>query len=128
METPPLPTPPGDTPENRQWKVILHLSALVGLILVGFGHLLGPLLVWLIKKNDVEGLDREGRDVLNYQISWTIWCALATAVGIAGSCLVVPMAIPIGFVIAWLVFTIRGAVRASNGQPPCFPWTLRFLD
>lgn len=128
MDTPPLPPPTGDNPEIRQWKVILHLSALVGIILVGFGHLLGPLLVWLIKKNDVEGMDREGRAVLDFQISWTIWMFLSLMVGLAGSCLIVPMAIPLGFFIAWLVFTIRGAVGASNGEAAAFPWTLRFLS
>ncbi|NBQ40476.1 MAG: DUF4870 domain-containing protein, partial [Alphaproteobacteria bacterium] len=55
---PPLP-PKSNGPDSRQWITILHLSALAGLVIVGFGHILGPLIVWLLKRNDVAGLDAE---------------------------------------------------------------------
>jgi hypothetical protein len=47
QETPP---PPVDSPNSRQWITILHISALAGFLLVGFGQILAPLIVWLMKK------------------------------------------------------------------------------
>jgi len=68
-----------------------------------------------------------GRNVLNYQISWTIWIFASFIVGFAFSCLVIPMVIPIAALIAWVVFTIIGAVKASNGETYKFPLTIKML-
>lgn len=105
----------------------MHLSALAGLVIVGFGHILGPLIIWLLKKNDVPGMDAAGREVLNYHISWSLWFFLAGLVALFGSCLIVPIALPVLLVICWSVFLIMGAIRASNGESYKFPLTIRFL-
>jgi uncharacterized Tic20 family protein len=107
--------------------IFLHLSALAGLFIVGLGHILGPLIIWLIKKNEVPGLDAAGKNVLNFQISWSIWFFLSGVVAAIGSCLFVPLALPVATFIAWLAFVINGAVKASNGAACKFPLTIRFL-
>ena len=124
---PPLPPETNDASE-RQWIIILHLSALAGLVIVGFGHILGPLIIWLLKKNEVSGLDEAGKSVLNYQISWSIWFFISGVVAAVGSCLVVPLALPVGTFIAWLAFLINGAIKASNGVIYNFPLTIRFFS
>ena len=96
---PPLP-PEGNDASARQWIIVLHLSALAGLVIVGFGHILGPLIIWLLKKNEVPGIDAAGRSVLNFQISWSLWFFLSGVVAAVGSCLVVPLALPVGTFIA----------------------------
>lgn len=126
-DTPP-PLPSEDTPESRQWITILHLSALAGFLLVGFGQILGPLIVWLIKKNTVPGLDAAGRNVLNFQISWTLWWAISWIFVAIGWCLILPLAIPLILLIAWIVLGILGAVRASEGILYRFPLTIRFFS
>ena len=126
-DTPP-PLPPDDTPESRQWITILHLSALAGFLLVGFGQILGPLIVWLIKKNTVPGLDAAGRNVLNFQISWTLWWALSWIFVAIGWCLILPLAIPLILLIAWVVLGILGAMKASEGVLYRFPLTIRFFS
>ena len=123
---PPLP-PKSNGPDSRQWITILHLSALAGLVIVGFGHILGPLIVWLLKRNDVAGLDAEGKNVLNFQISWSLWFALVCLIAAVGSCLIVPLALPVIFTIIWLIYLIIGAVKASDGVSYKFPLTIRFL-
>jgi len=125
-EPPPLP-PKSHGPNTRQWITLMHLSALAGLVIVGFGHILGPLIIWLLKKNDVPGMDAAGREVLNYHISWSLWFFLAGLVALFGSCLIVPIALPVILVICWAVFLIMGAIRASNGESYKFPLTIRFL-
>lgn len=126
-DTPP-PLPSEDTPESRQWITILHLSALAGFLLVGFGQILGPLIIWLIKKNTVPGLDAAGRNVLNFQISWTLWWAISWIFVAIGWCLILPLAMPLILLIAWIVLGILGAVRASEGILYRFPLTIRFFS
>lgn len=116
-----MPIPPTGTDE-RQWLSILHLSALAGLV-IPCGNVVGPLVVWLIKKTEFPGLDAEGRKVLNFQISYAIYMILA-AVAI---CVWVGMVLLPVIYILWLVFTIIGAVKASNGEPYEFPMSIRML-
>ncbi len=97
------------------------------MILPSLGHILGPLIIWLVKKPESPAIDAAGRNVLNFQISWTIWMFVAVVVGFAGSCLVIPLVIPVGFLIAWVVFVILGAVKASNGETFQFPLTIKML-
>lgn len=118
---PPSPFPPS-APDERQWRVILHLSALLGLVLP-CGNIAGPLVVWLIKKTDFPGLDAEGRKVLNFQISYAIYMLIA---GVSICLWVGVVLFPIIYIL-WLVFTIIGSVKASNGEPYEFPFTIKML-
>ena len=132
---PPLPSPAPLPPQqpgagsvsDQQWIVFLHLSALAGFVIPSLGHIVGPLIIWLVKKPESPAIDAAGRNVLNFQISWTIWIFVSVIIGFAGSCLVVPIIIPFGLVIAWLVFVIIGAVKASNGETYQFPLTIKML-
>lgn len=125
--TPPPPPINSGSPDAKQWITLMHLSALAGLVIVGFGHILGPLIIWLLKKNDVPGMEAAGREVLNYQISWSLWFCLSGLVALIGSCLIVPIAVPFILFVFWFVFVITGAIRASNGETYKFPLTIRFL-
>jgi uncharacterized protein len=127
METPPvLPSPEAPKPgnsEERQWIIITHLSALAGFLLPSFGQILGPLIVWLIKKNEYPGVDVAGRSVLNFQISWTIYAIVSALSWLICIGMVLLPAVLIG----WFVFFIIGAVKASNGESYAFPLTIKFL-
>jgi uncharacterized Tic20 family protein len=127
------PKPPSLPPsENeatvRQWITLLHLSALTGIILVGFGHILGPLVIWLLKKNEISGLDAAGKNVLNFQISWSIWFFISGIVAALGSCLLLPLTLPVATFVVWIAFVINGAIKASNGKACHFPLTIRFFN
>ena len=123
------PTPPPlDSPEARQWITILHISALAGFLLVGFGQILGPLIVWLLKRNDVTGLDAAGRNVLNFQISWTLWWALSWIFVALFGCLIIPLVFPLIILVAWVAYGVLGAIKASNGESYRFPLTIRFFN
>ncbi len=130
-ETPPTPSsPPPTSPssitssEIRTWSVLCHASALLGLFFHFFGHLLGPLLVWLIKRGDAPEIDANGKESLNFQISMLIYDIIA---GIL--CLVV---IGIFILIAlWIlntVFVIIASVKTSEGKVYRYPFTIRFLS
>ena len=129
-ETPPTPSsPPPASPslitssEIRTWSVLCHASALLGLFFHFFGHLLGPLIVWLIKRGDAPEIDANGKESLNFQISMLIYDIIA---GIL--CLVV---IGIFILVAlWIlntVFVIIASVKTSEGKTYRYPFTIRFL-
>lgn len=122
---PPTPLPPS-SPEEKQWKVILHLSALAGLI-IPCGNIIAPLAIWLIKKPELPGIETEAKKVLNFQISFAIYMIASIVVAAVGSCLIVPIILPLVVGIAWLVYTIIGGVKTSNGESYEFPLTIKML-
>ena len=131
MDTPPatpapVPQPPAQPPSSElssnQWAVITHLSALAGLVLP-VGNILAPLVLWLVKKAEVPSLDQVGKDVLNFQISWSIYLLLS---GLSMFFCIGVVLLPVA-AIAWLVFLILGTIKASNGERYNFPLTIKFL-
>lgn len=125
---PPAPQPPaaGGITE-QQWLVFLHLSAFGGIVIPSLGHIIGPLVIWLVKKAESPAIDAAGRDVLNYQISWTIWMFAAIVIAAVGSCIIVPIVVPFALAIAWLIFVIKGALAASRGETFKYPLTIKLL-
>ena len=114
--------PPSSELSSNQWAVITHLSALAGLVLP-VGNILAPLVLWLVKKAEVPSLDQVGKDVLNFQISWSIYLLLS---GLSMFFCIGVVLLPVA-AIAWLVFLILGTIKASNGERYNFPLTIKFL-
>jgi uncharacterized Tic20 family protein len=125
---PPQPPPPpqGSGLSEANWALILHLSPLLALVVccTPGTAIIAPLIIWLIKRTDSPTLDDVGKRVLNFQISYAIYSVglvivggILSAIGIGW--LLSPFGLALA--IAWLVFTILGAVKQSNGetfQPP----------
>ena len=68
--TAPLETPIETTPlskDERTWGMLCHISTFCGLI-IPFGNILAPLIIWLIKKEDLPFVQDQGKEVLNFQI------------------------------------------------------------
>ena len=127
METsvpPPLPVSAPTVTNVRTWKILCHASALLGVFLHFPGHLLGPLIVWLAKRDDSPEIDAHGKESLNFQISMLIYNAIA-----AVFCLVL-----IGFfflAILWVLnalFVIIASIQASDGKLYRYPMTIRFIS
>src|SRR5215203_3702453 len=70
--------PPAET--TRTWEVLCHLSSLVGLLGVPFGNIIGPLVIWLVKRDASPGVDAHGKESLNFHISWTIYGLVLAAI------------------------------------------------
>ena len=67
----PLPSPANDK-EERNWAMACHLSALAGYV-IPFGNIAGPLLVWLLKKDEYSLVNEQGKESLNFQLSLLIY-------------------------------------------------------
>ena len=123
---PPLP-PSGGTPytpaTNAQtFTMLCHLSAFAGLF-VPLGNIWGPLVFWLIKREELPEVDLHGKESLNFQISMTIYLFVSALL------MLVLIGIPllIGGAIFWVVAVIIGSVRANNGELYRYPLTIRFI-
>ena len=64
----PAPMP---SQQARQWAMFCHFAAFLGLVFP-FGNLLGPLIVWQIKKDFDPFVDTQGKEALNFQITVAI--------------------------------------------------------
>lgn len=120
-------------PDANQRNVALacHLLGLTGFV-IPFGHIIGPLVLWLVKRDGQPFVEDHGKEALNFQISYTLWFILA---GILAFLLiwtvVVPVLIAVGmFVLAliWIVTLITAAMRASRGESYRYPFTLRLVN
>ena len=109
--------------------MLCHLSALAGFV-IPFGHILGPLLVWQIKKNEFPSVDIHGKAALNFQITVTIaaFVGLIAAFVLSFFCvgyLLFPVVMLIG--LAGLVFSIIAGIKANNGEDYKYPWSLELV-
>jgi uncharacterized Tic20 family protein len=133
---------------ERNWAMAAHLSALVAVAGLPFGHILGPLIVYLIKGHESEFVAAHARASLNYQITLSIAVIVAVIVGVAAMFgFIVPMheasdtAAGLGFAGLWIalglaallvmllsvIFIILGTIAASEGRPYSYPFAIRFL-
>lgn len=114
--------------DERTWAVGAHLASVAGWMGIPMGHILAPLIVWLIKREDSEFVRRQALESLNFQISMTIYSILAAAVAMTIIGLVI--AIPALFVLVILdiVLTIVGAVTVSRGEAYRYPFTIRLVS
>src|SRR6266699_6074517 len=118
MDQTPSP-PPSTSSDVRTWCVLCHASALLGLFFHFLGHILGPLVVWLIKRGDSPEIDAHGKESLNFQISMLIYDAIAAIL-----CFVlIGIPILIGLWILNTVFVIIASVKASEGTLYRYPFT-----
>ena len=109
--------------DERTWSVVVHLSALSALFFP-FGQLLGPLVIWLIKRADMPMVDRHGKEALNFQITVTLasfLCGLLFFVGIGLVLLFV-------LLVADAVLVIMAAVKTSRGEAFSYPFTCSQSD
>lgn len=122
---PTIQTNPASSSESaRSWCIGLHLSGLSGLILsFALAHIVVPLVIWLVKRADSPEIDSTGKEVLNFQISYTIYSMIAGALCFV---LIGFLILPI-VLIVWLVCIIIAAVKTSNGESYRYPYTIRFL-
>lgn len=113
MDTPQSPPPLGSLtpPDTTNWRLYLELSSFAFFILPGIGHILGPLILWLIKKDSIPQVNEEGKKVINFNISWTLWSIVSCGLGF----------------LAWIVIAIISTLKAANNEPFHHPWTIAFL-
>lgn len=96
------------------------LAHLLG-IFTGF---VGPLVLWLVKKNEPGFVADESREALNFQV--TIALALAAS-ALLGVLLIGMLLMPLIFV-ANFIFCLLAALSAAKGKAYRYPFSLRLVS
>lgn len=109
--------------KSRRVATICHLSALAALAGIPLGNVLGPVVAWILGKEDDPFVDEQGKDAINFQISMTLYAAIAAALIL----LVVGIILLPAVIIADVVCVIRAALATSRGQAYRYPWTIRLI-
>jgi uncharacterized Tic20 family protein len=126
-----MSTPGHVTSDQQTWRVLAHASAFIQL--VGVPSVVGPLVVWLIRRED-PAVEPHARDALNFQLSILIYFAAGavlafvaalTIVGILLAVLIVILLIVL-FVLE-LVFALLGTLAASRGERYAYPMSLDLI-
>ena len=124
-ETQTADSPQASTPAGNPntFGMLCHLLALCGLIGIPFGNILGPLVMWLIKRHEFPFVDACGKEALNFQISMTIYTLIA---GLSVLVFIGFILLP-AIIILNLAYTIVAAVKANEGKEYAYPLTIRFI-
>jgi uncharacterized Tic20 family protein len=144
-------TTPAPTSEERNWAMAAHLSALVAVAGLPFGHIVGPLVVYLTQRQRSAFVAEHARASLNFQITVSIAALIlfVPAIGFWMALVIMlpahetgaSMAFPIAAVVTWilavtalvagaiavLVFIIIGTVAASKDLPYRYPFSIDFV-
>ena len=119
----PPPAPEGmPSAEERQWGLFAHLSSLSGL-LIPFGNLLGPLIIWQIKKDTLPFVADQGKEALNFNITMALAAIVSALLMIV---LIGFLLLPLVGLVS-LVFSIIAAIKANNGEAYRYPFALRLI-
>jgi uncharacterized Tic20 family protein len=125
---PAVGTPGEVSADSRNWAVIAHLSGIAAmLIALAF---LGPLVVYLIKKDTDPFVRDQAAEALNFQLSWLLYgivggIVLVLLIVVVIGLVLIPVAIAAA--VAWFVLMIVAAVKASHGERYRYPLTIRFI-
>lgn len=118
-----LPELPGPGAEARKWAMLCHYAAFAWLLAPMIGNVIGPLVVWQLKRESDPYVDAQGKEALNFQISVSLALLVSTLL----------LKVVIGFPlialvsVGALVLTVIGGIKANEGRPWRYPFCLRFL-
>ena len=115
-ETNVTPSPSGASKDARMWAMLCHLLGL-------FTSFVGPLIIWLLKKEEDPFIDNQGKEALNFQI--TVLIASIVSGLLTMVCIGVFLAMAVGVVD--LIFCIMAAVKANGGEAYRYPVSIRII-
>jgi len=117
-----IPPPPAAKRDENMWAMLCHLTALAGFI-IPLGNIIGPLVIWMMKKDQFPLVDDQGKEAVNFQISMTIYYIISAIliIVIIGIVLLVILA------LFSLVMTIIAMMKANNGERYRYPLTIRLV-
>ncbi|HHX87521.1 MAG TPA: DUF4870 domain-containing protein [Firmicutes bacterium] len=108
--------------EEKTFGMLVHLSALAGYFIPA-GNIFGPLIVWLIKKDQLPYVDQQGKEAINFQISILIYAVVSAVL------ILVLIGVVLLIVVGLfnLIYIVIASVKANNGEDFRYPLTIRFI-
>ncbi|MGH2751053.1 MAG: DUF4870 domain-containing protein [Actinomycetota bacterium] len=119
------PAPPGGpgSQQERNWAMLCHIASFAGFIVPIAGSIVGPLAVWLLKRDEFPLVDDQGKEALNFQLSLLLYGLIAFVL----------VFVLIGFLLLALiavfdvVMVVVAAIQASQGKAYRYPLCIRFV-
>ena len=112
-----------DEKRSRMWAMFCHFGAFAGFIIPYVGNIIGPLVIWQIKKDESPLVDDQGKESLNFQISMTIYAIVAFLLCFV----IIGIPILIALAIFWFIIVIIAGVKANNGEKFRYPLCIRLI-
>lgn len=123
------PRGPMTDSEARQWAMGAHLSALASMF-IGI-PLIGPLLIYLIKKDDHPFVADQAREAVNFNLSFLLYEVVTGFVVVLLTIVIIGIfliPIPIAIAVAWAVLAVVAGIKANQGEAYRYPMTIRFIS
>jgi uncharacterized protein len=117
------PVPADAAKQSNTWGMLCHLAALSGFIGIPLGFIIGPLVIWLIKKDEIPFVNEQGKNALNFQISMAIYAIVSGLLMIIA--IGVFLLIAVG--VTDLILVIIASIKASKGESYKYPLTITFI-
>ena len=105
------------------WATLCHAAALCLYLGIPFAHIIAPLIIWLIKKDEFPLVEEQGKESLNFQISMTIYGIIA---GLLCYVVIGYVLLPI-LIVAHITFIIIATVKTNKGKGYRYPFTIRII-
>jgi uncharacterized Tic20 family protein len=120
------------TRNDKNYSAITHLSGFSGWFFP-FGSVLVPLVLWSAKKEESSYIDHHGKSAVNFQLSWLLYGLLLALLFVPITLLTLGLgliAIILGLIpaiILKIALTIQASIKANNGEPYDYPFTIAFI-
>ena len=114
------PTP---SPDARRWAMLCHYAAFAWFLVPMIGNVIGPLIVWQLKKDADPFIDQQGKEALNFQITASVAfmiCGLLAWILIG-----FPLMVLVG--VFALIVTIIAGIKANDGVAYRYPLCWRLV-
>ena len=108
--------------DAKTWGMICHVASFAGYV-IPFGNIVGPLIAWQIKKDELPGIDVHGKNAINWLISkliYAVCCFLLTFI-------IVGVPLLIALMVVGVVFPIIAGVKANSGEAWRYPLSFKFV-
>ena len=108
----------GERDGDRIWIVLAHLWPLIGCLTGTVAIIwLGPIVIWITRKDDSPLIDDQGRELINSMLTLLLLLVIPV-IGWLAALVWIPV---------WLVNAVRGAIHSSRAEYFRYPMTIRFL-
>ena len=114
----------GLSKDEKTWGMLAHLSGLALVLSIPAANVIAPLVVWLLKRNEMPFVDQEGKEALNFQI--TVLIAIFCCVPLYFLC-GIGIFLLVAVAIGDIVLTIMAALKANEGVAYRYPFALRLI-
>ncbi|MBB3103501.1 DUF4870 domain-containing protein [Azomonas macrocytogenes] len=115
--------PPALDRETRQWAMLCHYAAFFGLMVPMIGNVIGPLILWQLKREAHSFIDQQGKEALNFQITYSI---LMMICGVLAWFIIGFPLMALISLIAFVLVVIAG-IRANEGKSYRYPFCWRLV-